>query len=129
MIYLILLGRVLYGGFFIKSGLKHFTHSGMLAGYAKSKNVPSASAASYLSGLLVMLGGAGIVLGVYVQYAVACIAVFLLVVTFMMHDYWNEKDAMMKMSSEVNFWKNIALLGAALLFLAIPTPWAMSLGV
>ncbi len=128
MIYLILLGRVLYGGFFLKSGLKHFMQAGMLSGYAKSKKVPAPGAANYLSGLLIALGGIGIILGVYVQYSVACIAVFLVLVTFMVHDFWNEKDAMMKMSSEVNFWKNLALLGAALMFLAIPTPWAMSIG-
>ena len=43
MEYLFLLGRILYGGFFILAGINHFRHLTMLATFAAAKNVPSAS--------------------------------------------------------------------------------------
>ncbi|MBI5221628.1 MAG: hypothetical protein HY979_02390 [Candidatus Magasanikbacteria bacterium] len=45
----------------------------------------------------------------------------------MMHNFWKDTDQNMKMSNYVNFTKNMALLGAALMLLVISTPWAMSL--
>jgi len=73
------------------------------------------------------LGGAGVLLGVYVEYSVALLALFLVGVTFMMHRYWEISDPMQRMGENVNFYKNLGLLGAVLMLLAIPTPWVMSL--
>ena len=36
-----LAGRVLLGGFFIISGIRHFQHLPMMAGFTGSKGVPS----------------------------------------------------------------------------------------
>ena len=46
MDYLFLLGRILYGGFFLLGGINHFMHLGMMSGYSASKGVPAAKAAS-----------------------------------------------------------------------------------
>lgn len=124
---LFLIGRILYGGFFIMNGLNHFLKSEALKGYAATKGVKPFWV--YFSGLLILLGGLGILLGVYVQLAVLFIAVFLIAVSFIMHNYWRDTDPNMKMSDMVNFMKNMALLGAALALLAIPTPWSYSLGI
>jgi hypothetical protein len=45
----------------------------------------------------------------------------------MMHRFWADKDPQAKINNLVNFQKNVALLGAALLLLFIPQPWPMSL--
>jgi putative oxidoreductase len=37
----LLVGRTLFGAFFIMSGLNHFQNLAMMSGYAQSKNVPS----------------------------------------------------------------------------------------
>ena len=39
--YLFLLGRILYGGFFVLGGLNHFMHLGMMSGFVASKGVPA----------------------------------------------------------------------------------------
>ncbi len=124
---LVLIGRILYGGFFVYSGYGHIKNSTMMAGYAGSQGVPSPKAAVLLSGLLIILGGLGIMLGVMVTWAVAAIVLFLVPTTLMMHKYWTMTDPNMKMNHAINFRKNIALLGAALMFLAIPQPWMYSL--
>ena len=98
-----------------------------MAQYAGSKKVPSPKYAVLLSGLLILLGGLGILLGVYVQYAILLVVVFLAVVSFTMHNFWTVQDPMQKQMEMVQFLKNMALLGAALMALAIPEPWAYSL--
>ena len=127
MLYLFLLGRILLGGYFIMSGYNHFKNLNMLTGYAQSKGVPMPKVAVFITGLLLLLGGAGILLGVYVEYAVLLLSVFLVGVTFKMHQYWTISDPMQRMGEQVNFYKNLGLLGGVLMLLAIPLPWALSL--
>ena len=127
MLYLFLLGRILLGGYFIKNAYNHFKNYKGLAGYAGSKGTPIPVLAVFVTGALLLVGGLGILFGVWVKVALTCLAVFLVGVTFQMHRYWEVSDPMQKMGESVNFYKNLALLGAVLMLLAIPTPWAMSL--
>ena len=83
--------------------------------------------AVFATGLMLLLSGAGILLGVYVEYAVLLLSVFLVGVTFKMHQYWKVSDPMQRMGERVNFYKNLGLLGGVLMLLAIPLPWALSL--
>jgi hypothetical protein len=46
-----------------------------------------------------------------------------------MHAYWKMDDAQMKQIDMINFTKNMALVGALLMFLLLPHPWPMSLGI
>ena len=71
------------------------------------------------SGVLIVLGGLWILTGYLVDLGVWEIVIFLVLVSFKMHDYWNDTDPMQKMSSKTNFMKNMALLGAALMILQI----------
>ncbi len=127
MEYLFLLGRVLLGGYFLMSGYNHIKNLGMLTGYAQSKGVPMPKVAVFGTGVMLLLGGAGILLGFQVQCAILLISVFLVVTTFMMHQYWTISDPMQRMGERVNFYKNLGLLGAVLMLLSIPTPWMMSI--
>jgi len=99
----------------------------MLTGYAQSKGVPMASTAVWLTGLMVLLGGLGVLLGVYVQFSLVLLAVFLIGGSFEMHQYWKIADQTAKMGEQINFTKNMALLGAVLMLLMIPLPWVVSL--
>ena len=121
-----LIGRILFGGFFAINGFNHFTKMKMLTGYTASKGVPMAGFMVVLTGIMLFLGGLGIVLGIYIEIAATLIAVFLLFVSFAMHNFWKVQDPNQKMSEMINFMKNIALLGAALMMLMIPAPWPFS---
>jgi uncharacterized membrane protein YphA (DoxX/SURF4 family) len=127
MEYIFILGRVLLGGYFIRSGINHFRFLQNMVGYAQSKGVMMPKLAVSATGLMLLLGGVGVLLGVYVQWAVILLTIFLIGVTFKMHQFWTITDPMQKMGEEVNFYKNLALLGAVLMLLAIPLPWALSL--
>jgi uncharacterized membrane protein YphA (DoxX/SURF4 family) len=98
----------------------------MLTGYAKSKGVPMPREAVLLTGLMMVLGGLGILLWVYLRFSIFLLSLFLIVVSFTMHQYWKVTDPTQKMGEMVNFNKNMALLGALLLLFAIPLPWSVS---
>lgn len=127
MEYLFLVSRILFGGYFIINGINHFRHLSGTAGYAASKGVPFPKAAVIGTGLLLLLGGLGIVLGLYVRFAVLLLVIFLIPVTFKMHQYWKIGDPMQKMGEKINFQKNIALAGAAIAYLFIALPWVFSI--
>ncbi|KKS82269.1 MAG: hypothetical protein UV58_C0011G0023 [Candidatus Wolfebacteria bacterium GW2011_GWC1_43_10] len=124
---LFLLGRIIYGGYFIYSGINHLTKREGMASYASSKGVPAPNIAVFITGLLILLGGVGIVTGAYVVWAVIFLAAFLVPVSLIMHNFWKMSDPQMKAMERINFNKNMALLGAALMFLIISVPWPYSL--
>ena len=122
-----LIGRILLGGYFVMAGFNHFKGAKMMAGYAQSKGVPVPLVAVLGSGALLFLGGLSILTGFYPYLGLALAALFLVGVTPKMHDFWNIDDPMQRMGEQVNFTKNIGLLGAVLALYAVATPWTWSL--
>jgi putative oxidoreductase len=118
-----LIGRILFGGFFLISGFNHFAKRAMYAQYAASKRVPSPGLSVVLSGLLIFLGGISVVLGLWPRIGLILILIFLALVTPKMHNFWTLSDPNQRMAEQVNLMKNLALFGAALLLLAI---WPLS---
>lgn len=118
-----LLGRLLMGGYFLMMGVTHMMKREMLAGYAASKGVPMPLQAVLGSGLLLLFGGFGIITGFYIQWALVALVLFLVPVSFKMHAFWKETDPMKAMPDQVNFMKNMALLGAVLIFMAMLNPF------
>lgn len=110
---LVLAGRILFGGYFAFNGLNHFLKSENMAGYAESKGVPYPKAAVYLTGLMLLGGGLGVITGAYPVASIALIGVFLAVTTIKMHDFWN-MEGEQRQQQMIHFLKNMAMLGAAL---------------
>lgn len=125
---LFLIGRIIYGGFFIMNAFNHFRNLSAMAGYARSKGVPAPEAAVIVTGLMLLAGGLSVLLGYLPTVGLALIAIFLVVVAFWMHAYWSVSDAMARMGEQVNFYKNLALAGAALMMYLLPQPWPLSIG-
>ncbi len=112
---IVLLGRILYSFLFIASGFAHFQNRKMMAGYAQSKGVPAAELMVLASGLAELVGGVLVLLGYQARIGAWLIVLFLAPVTFAMHAFWTVSDPMQKVHERVNFFKNLSLLGAALL--------------
>ena len=125
--YAFLLGRILFGGFFLRSAWNHFKNLNMMAGYAASRGVPAPKLSVGGSGVLLLIGGLGVLFGVYVRWALGALVLFLLPVTLMMHSFWKDSDPHIKAANSVNFYKNLALLGAVLMLYLLPLPWPLSL--
>lgn len=118
-----LIGRILFGGYFFMNGMNHFLKRGAMTGYATSKGVPMPEVMVLFSGLLIILGGLGVVLGVQIEIALALIILFLVPVTLKMHAFWSISDPQAKMGEMVNFMKNTALIGATLMLYSVCAVW------
>ncbi|MDE2037816.1 MAG: DoxX family membrane protein [Patescibacteria group bacterium] len=123
-----LIGRIIFGLYWLEVAYGHLFKSAGLIGYAQSKGVKSPKLAVFGSGVLALIGGATMILGTYPGVGVIAIVLFLLGVSFRIHPYWKTADPMAKMGERINFNKNMAILAAALMFLAIAMPWPYSLG-
>lgn len=128
MSYLFLAGRLLFGGFFVISGLRHFMQLPAYAAYASSRRVPAPRLGVLGSGLLAVLGGLSVALGAWPRCGALLLVIFLVPVSLMMHNFWADPDPQTRQANQVHFMKNLALMGAALMLLAIPEPWEWSLG-
>jgi uncharacterized membrane protein YphA (DoxX/SURF4 family) len=93
------------------------------------KEVPGPSVALALTGLMLILGGLSILLRAIPVVGIVLLIVFLIPVSFMMLNFWKVQDLQMKMGEKANFLKNMALLGAILMFLMIPRPWPFSVSL
>jgi putative oxidoreductase len=124
-----LLGRTIFGGFFLYSGIHHFTDAEPMSEYAKFKGVPMPELAVKASGLALIVGGTSILLGVKPKIGTAAVLGFLASVSPVMHDFWNVDDPQQKQGEMVNFTKNLALLGGTLALMGVEEPWPMSVSV
>ena len=115
----LLVGRVLFALIFINSGIAHFAKSSAMTGYAQYKKVPFAKASVYVSGAMIVLGGAYIVLGFFADLGALLIAAFLIPTAFLMHAFWKETDPTAKQNETISFFKNLSLAGAALIIFAL----------
>ena len=123
----LLVGRILFGGFFIMSGLNHFQNVGMMSGYAGSKNVPFPRLAVIGSGVMLVAGGASVLLGIVPVVGLIVLVLFLLSTLATMHDFWNLKEPQQRAAEQVNFLKNVALIGASLALVYGASDWALAL--
>jgi len=124
------LGRLLFSALFLRSAYNHFTQVQAMAGYARSVgHVPFPEAAVVVTGIMLLLGGLSILLGFHPRIGAALLFLFLVPVAFIMHAYWRLQDPMAKAGDAAQFWKNLALAGAALYIVANPHwPWPWAIG-
>jgi uncharacterized membrane protein YphA (DoxX/SURF4 family) len=123
---LFVLGRVVFGGFFAQSGINHFRNREGMSQYAAAKGVPAAEAAVPGTGALLLFGGLSVIAGLKPKLGLAAILGFLIPVSLQMHRFWEEQDPQRQQMEMINFMKNMALAGAALMLLQMPEPWPVS---
>lgn len=127
----LLVGRVLFGGVLAFMGLNHFLNAEQMTGYAGAKGVPAPKIAVLGSGAMLVVGGLAVAVGAYATIGALLIALFLLVTTPMIHDFWAAPEEEQQ-SEMTQFLKNAALLGAALAIAAVATeswPYALDVGL
>jgi uncharacterized membrane protein YphA (DoxX/SURF4 family) len=121
-----ILGRILVGCFYLFSAFHHFTQLGLLARHAAMHGVPAPHLAVAVAGVLLAIAGLTLLLGLYPEVGVVALVLFFVPVTLFMHAFWADRDPMTRQMDLVNFTKNVALFGSALMFLAVPRPWPYS---
>lgn len=113
MKFIVLIGRILFSSIFIFASFRHFTSDSI--DYAAHQGIHFAPILVPLSGIIALVGGLSILLGYRARLGAWLIVIFLIPVTFMMHQFWGLKDPMTAMMQSAMFMKNLSLLGAALM--------------
>ena len=121
-----LIGRLIFGGFFLFNGVNLVLMHAQSAQYAAAKGVPIPDVAVMVAALLLLFGSVSILLGWRPELGVTAIVLFLIAVSFPMHNFWAIRDPNQHLLELGNFMKNMALLGAALMLVAVPQPWPYS---
>lgn len=124
-----LIGRIIFGGFFLYNGINHLREVKSMAPYAKSKGIPEPELAVKLSAIPLIAGGASILLGVKPKLGALAILGFLAGVSPVMHDFWHKQNPDEKMNEMINFTKNMALAGGALSLMGVDEPWEASVPI
>jgi putative oxidoreductase len=112
------IGLALFGYLFVTSGIGHIVNRHAMSGYAQFKRVPSPMTAVLASGVLLIVAPVLVIIGALAAPAVAYVGLallglFLLSTLIFMHNYW-AVDEESKMTEQINFNKNLALLGAVI---------------
>jgi putative oxidoreductase len=123
---LFLIGRILFGGFFLAAGLNHFMHHAAMARMVARGGIPMPELAVIGSGLLIFVGGASILLGFRPRVGCLLIIIFLTAVTPLAHNFWAHSNPAQRADDLNNFTKNAGLLGGALMMLILPQSWPWS---
>lgn len=121
-----LIGRLLFGGYFLYNGINHFREHESMKQYAGSKHVPKPGLAVKATGAALIVGGASILLGVKPKIGTLSLLGFLAGVSPIMHDFWNAGEPAEKQQQMINFTKNVALAGAAVALMGVEEPWPAS---
>lgn len=126
---LLLGARLLFGGVITFMGLNHFLQLDQMTGYAEFKDLPAPRLSVVASGAVLVLGGLGIIGGVFPLVSALAVAGFLVVSALMMHDFW-AVDEDQQQDEMTAFLKNVVMAGGALAIGALAVQsWAFSLGI
>ncbi|GGK32281.1 DoxX family protein [Nocardia camponoti] len=125
-----LIGRILLAAIFAFSALGHLTQAEGMGQYAASKGIPAAKAGVLASGVLALLGAISIIFGIWIDVGALLLVVFLAPVSLLMHTFWKETDPQLKQTEMIQFNKNLAIMGGALiLFYFVNVTQSVPLGL
>lgn len=110
------IGRIFFALIFIMNGLGHFMKLDSMSQYAEAKGVAAPRIAVPVAGLMSLAGGLSILFWAYVGVGSMLLFVFLGLTAVKMHDFWNVEDPMEAQTEQAHFMKNVALMGASVIF-------------
>ena len=113
-----LIARILFALALFILGYDNVTDAGSKAEYAAQKGLVGAKVLVPFAGVVLIAGCLSIAFGFYAQIGALMVLAFLVPVTVVMHAYWSIDDPDMRSAQRIHFYKNVALIGGALLIFA-----------
>ena len=111
------LGHLFLSGVFITGGADAFLKPGGRVDKVSHAGIPEPEKAVVLNGAIMVVGGAALALGFFPKLAALVLLGSLVPTTLVGHPFWQEKDAASIKNQQVQFMKNLGLIGALLLVL------------
>jgi putative oxidoreductase len=109
---LLLIGRIMLGFIFLRSGYGKLFDIGAVAASFPPRGLPAFMA--YISVPAEFFGGLALILGLASRYFAVVVFIFTVVATFSSHRYWDFAEVAARRVQEVNFYKNVAIMGGIL---------------
>lgn len=110
-------GRVLVALIFLWSGIGKIGGFAGTAGYMASKGLPMAEVLLALTILIEVGGSLMLIVGWKARWAAAVMFLWMIPVTLVFHNFWAVPPAEV-MNQQINFMKNLSIMGAMLYILA-----------
>jgi putative oxidoreductase len=111
-------GRVLVGGVFLFAGLRNARNVPVLTGLMKARGVPFARVMLFAGIATEISGGAALLAGIFVPFAVAALMLFVLLATLMFHNFWSH-HGLERANALNSFVANVAITGGLLAIAAV----------
>ncbi len=112
-----LVGRILLAVMFIVSGFGKITGFDGTVGYIASKGLPLPQLVAIGTILVELGGGITLAAGFKARWAALALAVFTLLAAIIFHNFW-AAEAAQKMGQQINFMKNVTIVGGMLMVFA-----------
>jgi len=115
---ILFVGRVLFVGLFMSTAVNHIRGRDRYVAIAKGR-IPIPYVAGWPAGVWLLLADASLVLGVWPDIGTLMLAAFLVPITILFHPFWAISDPAQRRTQEMNFYRNVSLVGAALALFAL----------
>jgi putative oxidoreductase len=112
-----LVGRILLASLFIWSGWGKLNGFSGTAGFIGSQGLPMPQVLAALAIAVELGGGILLLIGLKARWVALALVLFLIVITPIFHNFWDAPAAEAKMQ-EINFLKNVAIMGGILMVAA-----------
>lgn len=110
-----LIGRILFCALFIASGIGQLVDLEGSTRYATAKSIGPARTGVIASAVALIIGGVSVLFGIWGDLGALLLVITLIPLTFLMHQFWAERDPIAKQTELSMFMKNIALIGGCVL--------------
>ncbi len=111
------LSRLLLSGIFISGGADAFLKPGGRVKKVAAFDIPEAEQAVKLNGATMVFAGTALALGIAPKAAATVLIGCLIPTTIVGHPFWKEEDSGSRKNQQVQFLKNLGLMGGLLLVL------------
>ncbi|HTD20213.1 MAG TPA: DoxX family protein [Ktedonobacteraceae bacterium] len=111
------LSRMLLAGIFIAGGFDAFAKPGGRVDKVASSGIPEPEQAVKLNGAAMVIGGTALALNIAPKAAAVLLIGSLIPTTFVGHPFWKESETAARKNQQVQFLKNLGLIGGLLLVL------------
>lgn len=112
-----LVGRILLCILFIHSGFGKIGGFEGTAGYISAMGLPFPTVLAAIAILIELGGGLAVLIGWKTRWVALALIVFMIVITPIFHNFWSAPAAS-AMEQQINFMKNVSILGGIFLLFA-----------
>ena len=117
----LLLGRALMGLYFILPAISKITGFESTSAYMAVHNVPMIPVLLVITIVIQLSAGSALILGFKGRWAAFLLAGLVLVISLVMHNFWDYAEGMERAHELQNFFKNMGIVAGLLVIAALGT--------